>query len=207
MLTITDYQRNANQNIREMQINTTSHQSEWPSLVSPQVTNAGEGVEKREPSYTVGGNVSWYNHYGEQYGGTLKNCTQNYRMTQKSHSWACIQTKLSLKKAHAPVYSQFSMENFCWFILSPFVQQFLLPTYILIFNDGLILLIQGVYLFFSLQFSRPVLSTLSLKCRVNVSIYSGECEWENYRQSGYPCNVQGREILHLKMDLFTVFSF
>ena len=24
----------------------------------------GEGVEKKEPSYTVGGNVNWYNHYG-----------------------------------------------------------------------------------------------------------------------------------------------
>ena len=29
-------------------------------------------MEKREPSYTVGGNVNWYNHYGEQYGGALK---------------------------------------------------------------------------------------------------------------------------------------
>ena len=27
----------------------------------------GEGVEKREPSYTVGGNVNWYSYYGEQY--------------------------------------------------------------------------------------------------------------------------------------------
>ena len=35
--------------------------------------NAGEGVEKREPSYTVDGNVNWYSHYGEQYGGSLKN--------------------------------------------------------------------------------------------------------------------------------------
>ena len=35
--------------------------------------NAGEGVEKNKPSYTVGGNVNWYNHYGEQYGGSLKN--------------------------------------------------------------------------------------------------------------------------------------
>ena len=34
--------------------------------------NAGEGVEKREPSYIVGGNVSLYSHYGEQYGGFLK---------------------------------------------------------------------------------------------------------------------------------------
>ena len=29
-------------------------------------------MEKMEPSYTVGGNVNWYNHYGEQYGGSLK---------------------------------------------------------------------------------------------------------------------------------------
>ena len=25
----------------------------------------GEGVEKREPFFTVGGNVNWYSHYGE----------------------------------------------------------------------------------------------------------------------------------------------
>ena len=37
------------------------------------MSNAGRGVEKREPSCTVGGSVSWYNHYGEQYGGTLVN--------------------------------------------------------------------------------------------------------------------------------------
>ena len=29
-------------------------------------------MEKREPSYTVGGNINWYNHYGEQNGGPLK---------------------------------------------------------------------------------------------------------------------------------------
>ena len=33
---------------------------------------AGEGAEKREPSYTVGRNVNLYNHYGEQYGGSLR---------------------------------------------------------------------------------------------------------------------------------------
>ena len=38
-----------------------------------QTINAGEGVEKREPSYTVGGNVNWYSRFGEQYGGSLKN--------------------------------------------------------------------------------------------------------------------------------------
>ena len=33
--------------------------------------NAGEGVKKREPSYTVG-NANWYSHYGEQCGDLLK---------------------------------------------------------------------------------------------------------------------------------------
>ena len=37
-----------------------------------QITEAGEGVEKRELSYTVGGNVNWYRHSGEQYGGAFK---------------------------------------------------------------------------------------------------------------------------------------
>ena len=29
-------------------------------------------VEKRIPSFTVGGNINWYNHYGEQFGDTLE---------------------------------------------------------------------------------------------------------------------------------------
>ena len=33
----------------------TSHWSEWPTSKSLQIINAGEGVEKKEPSYTVGG--------------------------------------------------------------------------------------------------------------------------------------------------------
>ena len=38
-----------------------------------QITNAGEGVEKREPSCTVGGNVNWCSHCGKEYGGSSKN--------------------------------------------------------------------------------------------------------------------------------------
>ena len=49
-----------------------SHQSEWPSSKNLQTINAGEGVEKRESSYSVSGNVNWYYHYGEHYGGSLK---------------------------------------------------------------------------------------------------------------------------------------
>ena len=57
--------------IGEMQIRTTVsitlHQSEWPSSKNLQTINAGEIVEKRESSCTVGGNANWYSHYREQY--------------------------------------------------------------------------------------------------------------------------------------------
>ena len=63
--------------IREMQIKTTMryHLTLVRMAISKnlQTINAGEGLEKREPSYTVGENVNWYSHYGEQYGGSLKN--------------------------------------------------------------------------------------------------------------------------------------
>ena len=38
-----------------------------------QTINAEEGVEKREPSSAVGGNVNLYSHYEEQYGDPLQN--------------------------------------------------------------------------------------------------------------------------------------
>ena len=63
--------------IREMQIKTTVRyhliSAECLSSKNLQTTNAGEGVERRVPSYTVDGNVNWDSHYGEQYGGSLKN--------------------------------------------------------------------------------------------------------------------------------------
>ena len=60
---------------REMQNKTTMryHLTPGRMAVSPQITNAGEAMEKREASCTVGGNVNWYDHYGKQYGGTLEN--------------------------------------------------------------------------------------------------------------------------------------
>ena len=48
----------------KLQWGITSNQLEWPSLKGPQIINAGEGVEKRESSYTVGENVNWYSHCG-----------------------------------------------------------------------------------------------------------------------------------------------
>ena len=34
-------------------------------------------MEKREPSYTVGGNANWYSHYGEQYATTAAKSLQS----------------------------------------------------------------------------------------------------------------------------------
>ena len=48
----------------KLQWDITSYWSEWPSPKSLQAMNAGEGVEKRECSCTVGGNVNWYSHCG-----------------------------------------------------------------------------------------------------------------------------------------------
>ena len=39
-------------------------------VTMPPIANAGEGVANREHSYTAGGKVSWWSHYGEQYGGS-----------------------------------------------------------------------------------------------------------------------------------------
>ena len=63
MLNITNYQRNANQNCKEVSPHTMENGHH------PKVTNN----KYWKPSHTVGGNVNWYNHNREQYGGSLKN--------------------------------------------------------------------------------------------------------------------------------------
>ena len=58
MLNITHYQRNANQNHNEVPFH-PSQNGCYPSL---ETTDAGEGVEKREPAYTVGRNANYYSY-------------------------------------------------------------------------------------------------------------------------------------------------
>ena len=64
--------------IRKMQIKSTMRYHFMPvrmaAIQNLQAINAGEGVEKWEPSYTVGGNANSYSHYGEQSGDSFKNC-------------------------------------------------------------------------------------------------------------------------------------
>ena len=38
-----------------------------------EIASVSEGMEKRDPLCTVGGNVNWYGHYGKEYGGSSKN--------------------------------------------------------------------------------------------------------------------------------------
>ena len=68
MLHITNYQRKTNQNYNKV----LPHigQNDYHPKKKKKSTNTGEGVKKREPFYTVGGNVNWYSHYGEQYRGS-----------------------------------------------------------------------------------------------------------------------------------------
>ena len=47
-------------------------QKQKKNETSLQKINAGENVEERELSYTIGGNVNWCSCYGKQYGVSSK---------------------------------------------------------------------------------------------------------------------------------------
>ena len=57
----------------KLQWGNISHQTEWPSSKNLQTIDAGEGVDKREFSCIVSGNVNEYSHCGGQYGDSFKN--------------------------------------------------------------------------------------------------------------------------------------
>jgi hypothetical protein len=64
--------------IREMQIKTTLRFHVTPvrmSNISQVTANAGKDVDKEGHSSIVGGVTSWYNHSGNQSGGSSENWT------------------------------------------------------------------------------------------------------------------------------------
>ena len=92
--------------IRQMHIKTTVRYYLTPVRmdVINKSTNKKWGCGEKEPSFTVGGNINWYNHYGKQYGGTSENQMHNYHMIQQSYSWVYIHIKLLFKKIHASLF-------------------------------------------------------------------------------------------------------
>ena len=70
MLNIANCQRNANQNFNEISSHASRNGQPSESL---QVTNVGEGVEKKEPPYTADETVNWCSRYEKQYGVSLEN--------------------------------------------------------------------------------------------------------------------------------------
>ena len=68
-------------------------------------------MEKREFSYTVGGNVNWCSHYGEQYEGFSKKQKLSCHIIQLPHTWAYIWIKLLFKRIHAPHIHNSTIHN------------------------------------------------------------------------------------------------
>ena len=66
-----NHQGDTNQNTLE--IPSTSHQSEWLRSKIQVTADAGEDVEKEEHSSIAGEIASWYNHSGNQSGGSTEN--------------------------------------------------------------------------------------------------------------------------------------
>ena len=79
--------------IREMTIHTPVRDHLMPVgtaiVKKPSDKTFGKAVEKREPLYTVAGNINWHSHYGKECGGSSENHKCNYHMTQHFHLLVC----------------------------------------------------------------------------------------------------------------------
>ena len=69
VLNITNHQGNANK--IHSKISPHTCQNGYHQKIQ-EITSVGKDAEKREHLCTVGGNVNWYSHYGEQHEGSLK---------------------------------------------------------------------------------------------------------------------------------------
>jgi hypothetical protein len=68
--------------------------------------DAGKDVEKEEHFFIAGGIASWYNHSGNQTGGSSENQTQYYQKIQQYLSWVYTQKKFQLViRTHVPLCS------------------------------------------------------------------------------------------------------
>jgi hypothetical protein len=96
MFNICSHQENANQNNPEI----PPHQSEWLRSKAQATAHAGKDVEKTEHSSIADGITNWYNHSGDQSGGSLENWKYFYPKTQLYHSWAYTQKMLTVSQGY-----------------------------------------------------------------------------------------------------------
>ena len=148
-------------------------------IKKPTKTNAGEGVEKRELSCTVGGNVSWCSHYGKQYEVPQKtknrtaiwssNPTPGHRSRRNSNS----------ERTRAPLCSlqQFTIRDMetTWMCIDRWVDEGYIGC---IFSHFLSILCSISVQFSSVQFSSVAQSCLTL------------CDPMNHSTLGLPVHHQ-----------------
>ena len=82
----------------------TSPLSEWPSLVSLQITSPGKGVAKKVPCYSVGVYGNAYNHYGPQDPGNPNN-KQSMSVGASNATLGHVARRVLCKKFNAPLCS------------------------------------------------------------------------------------------------------
>ena len=77
-------------------------------LKRQETTHVGKDAEKREPSYTTGGNVNWCSYYGEQYASSFCSfCTfvsypRNHCQIQCNEDFPLVFERLLLNHANTP---------------------------------------------------------------------------------------------------------
>ena len=92
-----------------MQIKTTRYHLTLVRMAFKKEISAGEGVEKKEALYTVGGNVNGCSHDGKQYGGFFKKLKIGATILSSSPTPGHISRKdkdSNLKMIHAPQCSK-----------------------------------------------------------------------------------------------------
>ena len=64
-------------------------------IIKQYINNAGESMEKREPSHCIDEKVNWYIHYGEQYWDSKKAKNRDHIiLIIYAHCWVYIWEKL-----------------------------------------------------------------------------------------------------------------
>ena len=102
MFKVLSDQRNANQNDPEIPLTPVRMAKTKPQVI----THVGEDVEKEEHSSIAGGIASWYNHYGNQFGGSSEKSTLYDQKIQQYLSWAYTQKIFQLvRSTHPPLCS------------------------------------------------------------------------------------------------------